>query len=98
MMLTRPSIDAMYTSGVLLFLSRTTTTAPCLWSKFAKPLYINKLMFSHPIGSFCSRFCQRLDYQISIIRSPSPHRLTRGRVYNTLNAVGDVHLLSTLIM
>ena len=49
---------------------------------------------SHSISSFC----QRLDHQILIVRSPSSHCSTRGRVDNVSNVVGDVRLLSAFVV
>ena len=51
-------------------------------------------MPSHAVGSFR----QRLDHQIFIIRSPSSHCSTRGRVDDVSNVVGDVSLLSAFIV
>ena len=54
----------------------------------------NNMTHSHSIGSIR----QRLDHQILIVRSPSPHRRARGRVNRTANVFNDVRLLSTFIM
>ena len=49
---------------------------------------------SHSISSF--RQC--LDHQILIVRSPSSHCSTRGRVDNVLNIVSDVRFLSAFVV
>ena len=49
---------------------------------------------SHSISSF--RQC--LDHQILIVRSPSSHCSTRGRVDNVSNVVSDVRFLSAFVV
>ena len=53
-----------------------------------------RMALSHSIGSFC----QRLDYQILIVRPPSPHRRARGRVHRTANVLSDVRFLSAFVV
>ena len=54
----------------------------------------NNLTPSHPIGPFY----QRLDHQVFIVRSPSSHRRTRGRIDDVSNVVSNVRFLSTFIV
>ena len=54
----------------------------------------NSMTLSHSISSFR----QRLDYQIFIVCSPSPHRRARGRVDDVSNIVSDVRFLSAFVM
>ena len=51
-------------------------------------------MLSHSIGSLC----QRLDDKPFIIRSPSPHRRTWGRVNDVPNVLGDVRFLTSFVV